>query len=90
MPLIDRDIAAEALRIAWPLMLADSIESILWLTDTYFVSGLGDKAVAALGLGGYLSWFFFSISTLIVTGVLVLTAQHLGAGDERGGISSRG
>jgi putative MATE family efflux protein len=69
-----------AVNIALPLMLAEAVDSILWLTDTYFVSSLGDRAIEAVGLGGYLSWFTFSIGSMIYTGALVVVAQAMGAG----------
>lgn len=69
-----------ALQIAVPLMLAEAVDSILWLVDTYFVSGLGDRAIEAVGLGGYLSWLMFSIGSMIYTGALVVVAQAFGAG----------
>ena len=55
MPPLDRRIAGRALRFALPLMLADSLESLLWLVDAYFVSLLGEEALAAVGVGG-LPW----------------------------------
>lgn len=52
------------------------------ITDTYFVSGLGEAALAATGLGSYLSWLFFVINSMFYTGVLVYTAQSKGTGVE--------
>ncbi|MEB3851832.1 MAG: MATE family efflux transporter [Desulfurococcales archaeon] len=69
-----------ALAIALPLMLAEAVDSILWLVDTYFVSGLGDEAIEAVGVGGYLSWLLFSVGSMVYTGALVVTAQAMGAG----------
>ena len=77
---IDYQLARRVAKIAWPIIVGGAIDSILWLTDTFFVSGLGDEAVAAVGAGGYGSWFFFVASSLFYTGVLVLVAQALGAG----------
>jgi len=80
---VDRAVAGRALRFALPLMLADSMESILWLVDAYFVSLLGEAALAAVGVGGYLGWLWFIGSTLYMTGVLVVASQAFGAGDRR-------
>ncbi len=77
---LDWGVARRAWSIAWPLMVADSFESILWLVDAYFVSFLGDDALAAVGLGGYLDWLFFTGATLFITGVLVVAGQSIGAG----------
>ncbi len=83
MPPLDRRIAGRALRFALPLMLADSLESLLWLVDAYFVSLLGEEALAAVGVGGYLGWLWFIGSSLYMTGVLVVASQAFGAGERR-------
>ena len=70
-----------ALIIALPLMVAESLDSVLWITDTYFVSRLGDTAVAAVGLGGYLSWLAWTVASIFYIGTLVLVSQAIGAGD---------
>jgi len=57
--LVDLGLWRRALGIALPLMLAEAVDSILWIVDAYWVSGLGDEALAAVGLGGYLSWLMF-------------------------------
>ncbi len=62
-------------------MLADSIDSVLWITDTFFVSKLGDTALEAVGLGGYLSWLVFSLGSLLYMGTMVVVSQAWGAGD---------
>ncbi len=69
-----------ALVIAVPLMLAESVDSILWIMDAYFVSRLGDKALAAVALGGYLGWMMFTLGSMFYMGALVLVSQAVGAG----------
>ncbi|MEB3765409.1 MAG: MATE family efflux transporter [Desulfurococcales archaeon] len=76
---MDKEVWRKALVIALPLMLAESADSILWIVDTYFISRLGDEALAAAGVGGYLGWLTFSIGTLYYTGALVLVSQAVGA-----------
>ncbi len=77
--IIDRRIVARAWSIAWPLIVAEAVDSILSITDTFFVSRLGDKAVAAVGFGGYASWVFFVFTQLFYMGSLVIVAQAFGA-----------
>jgi len=81
--IIDRSIVKRAWRIAWPLMVAESLDSILWIIDIFFVSLLGDTAVAAVGVGGYLGWLFFVGSTMMYMGTLVLASQAIGADRRR-------
>jgi putative MATE family efflux protein len=76
---VDLSVWKRVLNIALPLMLAESMDSILWMTDTYFVSKLGDTAVEAVGLGGYISWMTFSIASIFYMGTLIIVSQAYGA-----------
>lgn len=67
------------LRESWPLIIAESIGSIAWLVDTFFVSLLGDIAVAGVGAGGYGSWLLGAFNTPLYVGVMVLASQAIGA-----------
>ncbi len=67
------------LRESWPLIIAESIGSIAWLVDTFFVSLLGDIAVAGVGAGGYGSWLLGAFNMPFYVGVMVLASQALGA-----------
>lgn len=77
--MIDKNIFKKAWKIAWPLMIAESINSILWITDTFFVSRLGYLAVASVGLAGYISWLLFTIGYTMYMGTLVVVSQAWGA-----------
>ncbi len=88
--LYDRRVWRRALEIALPLMLAESMDSILWITDTYFVSWLGDEALAAVGVGGYLGWLVFVFGSLFYMGALVVVAQLVGAGRGREAVDATG
>ncbi len=70
----------EVLRIAWPMVVSELIDSLYSIADTYFVSKVGTLALAAVGVGSYLSWLFFVIVALFSVGVLVYVAQSYGAG----------
>lgn len=67
------------LRESWPLIIAESISSIAWLVDTFFVSLLGDIAVAGVGAGGYGSWLLGAFNMPFYVGVMVLASQAIGA-----------
>ncbi len=79
---IDWKLTQEVIKISWPMIVSELSDSIYSITDTYFVSGLGETALAATGLGSYLSWLFFVLVSMFYTGVLVYTAQSKGAGVE--------
>ncbi len=67
------------LKESWPLIIAESISSIAWLVDTFFVSLLGDVAVAGVGAGGYGSWLLGAFNTPFYVGVMILASQAIGA-----------
>lgn len=68
------------LKESWPLIIAESMSSIAWLIDTFFVSLLGNVAVAGVGAGGYGSWLLSAFNTPFYVGVMVLASQAIGAG----------
>ena len=43
------DMRKVIIKLALPLMLSNLIQTVYSITDTYFVSGLGDTEVAAIG-----------------------------------------
>ena len=74
--------AKEAVRIGWPLVIVESLDSIVSITDTFFVSRLGDTAIAGVGLASYIGWLLSVFGSLYYVGVMVLVAQAVGAGKQ--------
>ncbi|WFO74866.1 MATE family efflux transporter [Desulfurococcaceae archaeon MEX13E-LK6-19] len=77
----DRSLTREVLKISWPMLISELSESLYSIADTYFVSSLGTTALAAVGVGSYLSWLFFVVVALFSTGVIVYVSQSYGAGE---------
>jgi len=73
------ELVLKVLRESWPLIVAEGVGSLVWLIDTFFVSLLGDIAVAATGAGGYGAWLFSVLFTLFYVAALVLVSQSIGA-----------
>ncbi len=73
------ELVLRVLRESWPLIVAEGVGSLVWLIDTFFVSLLGDTAVAATGAGGYGAWLFSVFFTLFYVAALVLVSQSIGA-----------
>jgi Na+-driven multidrug efflux pump len=71
--------AREAVRIGWPLVIVESLDSIVSITDTFFVSKLGDDAIAGVGLASYIGWLLSVFGSLYYVGVMVLVAQAVGS-----------
>ncbi len=81
MKIIKSKFTKEILKISWPMIISELADSLYSIADTYFVSKLGTIALAAVGLGSYLSWLFFVIIVPFTIGILVYTSQSYGAGE---------
>ena len=71
-------------KLAIPIMASSFVGLAYTLTDMFWVSMLGERAVAAVGTGGTLFWLVDSLFTLPRIGGQVLIGQSLGAGDDEG------
>ena len=74
--------AAETLRLAGPLAVAQLAQMAMGLTDTVMLGALGGDALAAGGLGMML---YISVTILLqgmLTSVSIVVAQARGAGDD--------
>jgi len=69
----------EVLTTSLPLVFVELVASLYSLTDTYFVSGLGTEALAALGVALYVFMFLSSFLALFLTPLLIMVSQSIGA-----------
>ena len=81
---IHRQVAVLAV---WPL-LEQVLSFCVGLTDLFIAGRMegGVERVAvldAMGLGGYVAWFFNILQGAVATGVMALVARAVGAGDWR-------
>lgn len=70
----------ESLVVSTPLVIVQLIESVYSLTDVYFVSGLGEEALAGVGIAGYITWLIGVLIAVFQAPIGILTAQLVGAG----------
>lgn len=70
-------------RMAIPSIIAFLISSIYSLTDTYFVSGLGQSATAAVSVNASLDQFIMMAGSLLAVGANSYIARLLGAKDDK-------
>lgn len=70
------------LKLAIPIMLANLIQTIYNLTDTYFVSRIGDIEVGAVGMVWPIIFCFIGLGGGISLGAVALISQSIGAKDE--------
>ncbi|OGS48475.1 MAG: hypothetical protein A3K68_08020 [Euryarchaeota archaeon RBG_16_68_13] len=71
-------------RLAWPVMLANLLQTLTTTIDVILVGSLGDgagSAVAAVGLGGQFLFLFFSVMIAVSAGTIALIARAVGAKD---------
>lgn len=66
--------------LAWPIAVSLLSYSVMNLVDTAFVAGLGESALAGVGLAGVAALALMSFSSGLVRGINVLVSQASGAG----------
>jgi putative MATE family efflux protein len=69
--------------LAWPVIIAMSVESVVGLIDMLMVGRLGPDAVAAVGVGTQVLFTVSAGMIAVGTGALALVARYVGAGDRR-------
>ncbi len=69
--------------LAWPAIMGNISQTLLNLVDMIMVGHLGALAIAAVGLGGQVSWFMMPIMAAVATGTLALVARFVGAKDQQ-------
>ena len=77
----ERQIGRLVMRMAWPAILENALQTLLGIVDTIMVARLGNEAVAGVGAGTQWLFLFFSIVFGLSTGSVVLVARAIGAGD---------
>jgi len=70
--------------LAWPVIFAFSIESLVGMLDMLMVGRLGSTAVASVGVGVQILSAIDSAMFAAGTGALAVVARYVGAGDLRG------
>lgn len=81
LDLLEGPILSTLVKLAMPIMATSFVGLAYTLTDMYWVSSLGERAVAAVGTGGTLFWLVDSVFSIPRVGGQVLVGQALGAKD---------
>ncbi len=71
------------LQITAPVLVGQLSHTMMGVIDTVMVGRLGVTALAAVGLGNFLTWWLLSFVLGMITGVNTLVAQAVGAGRPR-------
>ncbi|MFP6655450.1 MAG: MATE family efflux transporter, partial [Myxococcota bacterium] len=67
--------------LAWPTIVGFGAQTLVRFADFIMVGGLGPEALAAVGLGGQVYWLVQAVANLVPTGLAVIVARAVGAGD---------
>jgi len=78
------EIIKKILILAVPIILSNLLYTLQNVVSLLLVSPLGKEAVAGVGFGSTLLWFVYATMATVYTGVNVLTAQLVGAGQKAG------
>ena len=70
-------------KMAVPTIIAFLINSIYSLADTYFVSGLGTEATAAISVNSSLDQLIMMTGSLLAVGANSFIARLLGQGNDK-------
>ncbi|WP_394848791.1 MATE family efflux transporter [Pendulispora brunnea] len=77
---------AELFKLAWPIVIAMSAETMLGLVDTKLVGGLGPAALGGVGLATMMMYVGYSLVFGAMRAVKVQTAHAVGEGRPQDGI----
>ena len=69
-------------QLAWPVMVANLLQTLTTTVDVIMVGSLGAEApaaVAAVGFGGQFIFLFFSVMISVSAGTIALVARAIGA-----------
>ena len=88
VPTDTRRLGRSIWRIAWPVMLIQSLYTALAIVDLFWVGRLGPASVAAVALGGTVMGVLFAIGQVFGVATLALGARATGAGDRAAAVQA--
>ncbi len=80
--LTEGSIPKHILRLALPLALGMVFQTLYYLVDLYFVSRLGDVAIAGVSAAGNLQFIVLAMTQVLGVGTMVLIAHAAGRKDQ--------
>src|SRR3982751_1919312 len=72
-----RDVA----RQAWPVVLQMLLKTMMFYVDSYMISGVGQEAMAAMGVVGPISHTLVAVLSALSVGTIATVARAWGEGD---------
>jgi putative MATE family efflux protein len=80
--LTSSSIARNILQMAVPIAAGMFFQTLYFLIDLYFVSGLGDAAIAGVGAAGNASFIVFALTQVLGVGAVALISHAAGRKDQ--------
>jgi putative MATE family efflux protein len=79
--LTEGSIVRNILQMALPILAGMFFQTLYFLIDLYFVSGLGDAALAGVGAAGNVMFIVFALTQVLGVGTVALISQAVGRKD---------
>ena len=80
--ILNGPIANTIFKLAWPVMVGNTMQVVYNLADTFWLGKLGAEAVAAISIGFPLVFLMISIGAGITIAGTTLVSQYTGAGNQ--------
>jgi putative MATE family efflux protein len=80
--LTEGPIPGHVVAMAVPIAAGMLIQTLYFFVDLYFVSRLGDAAIAGVGSGGNLMFVVFALSQMLGVGTVVMVSHAVGRKDQ--------
>lgn len=80
--LTDSSIAKNIFAMAVPIAAGMFFQTLYFLIDLYFVSGLGDTALAGVGAAGNMMFVVFALTQMLGVGTVALISHAVGRKDQ--------
>src|ERR1700752_449483 len=74
-------VSKEVFRLAWPVVLSESLHTLFHVADLMWVGRLGAVATAAISPSIFTLWVVQSLAPLVAVGVTAQVSRAVGAGD---------
>jgi putative MATE family efflux protein len=76
---VDKAFYKKVIQIGLPITLSQLLTSLLAFVDTIMVSGMGDNAISAVGIGANYYFLMFMINFGLISGLSIFFAQYYGS-----------
>jgi len=76
-------IAKTLFKLAWPIMIGNTMHVVYHLVDTFWLGQIGASAVAALSIGFPLIFFVISIGGGLTVAGTTLVSQYMGSNNQK-------